>query len=1141
MIKNYFTLVIVFLFISLTTNAQTTAIPDPNFEQALIDLGIDSDGVINGEVLTEDIAEIGSLDVSQKNISDLTGIGGFNYLKNLNVSHNNLTSLADLKLPMHWSGGPYPTLNASYNNLSGEFTEGGFNILNLSNNNFTLININSMNIEQIDVSNNDLTSFSLIVNNDGSNWSDDWFIKIDNNSNLVEIDIEALALENLYSLNIDNNPDLERLILKGNISISKIENQSKLTFIELREIEDIQIINNSVKILNIGRLDEENNSDYLVSGNDNLEEINFSEVDFNLLFNSLIILNNNSLKTLEVASSCRTLSINENDLLTNLDLNFYWSEEITIMDNISLDAISLDVQEVRTKLAIINNSAVKNLLFGYDYPLKYESVQIYNNSALFKINFRSGNEGTITSLEVINNESLSSIQMSDVGPITCNKIKVNDNYNLTKLSLYGSMNIDLSNNMINDLELGYENQALIDLSKNDLKNIPDRLFNTIKELNLSDNSFSELAFSNIDNSSIKIQKLIVDNSPNLTVLDTRDQKTLSQESVIELSAQNNPMLKCIQVIDEQKANSGASPYDTWIKDDFTIYREESCRTYVEISTDKTQILENGEKAIITASLNYANPFDNVVVNFMVSGTAPSSNYDLSSTQIVIPAGELSEFVTLTGKEDQMETDKTVIFEIASLENAEEETPQKVTVTIIHVNDPPTDINLLFDAFEENVEFDELTKIIVDDIDDTTHDITLVEGDGSDDNDNFFVVGDMLHTKIIFDYEDQKEHFIRLKAEDSGGLSIEKAFVITVIDENELILTGVVTNNYCEEGDVSSIITTVSGQYTPPLSYQWMSGETTPDLYGKPNGIYTLTVTDAVGGFARKDFTITSEPVYADMSICYVTSDDENQDNNRIYFNNTGAYNIDQIVILREGIVSGLYDVIGAVNPDQPSFLDTTSDNQVVSYNYKVQVTDKCGGISESSASHKTVLLQANKAADGSINLTWSAYEGLNYGTYDIYRKENSDDDFQLLTSLSSANLSYNDTEANSNTKSYSYYIGITLNETCDFTVPDQSNKLMLAGEQIKSNTKFIGSTLGVDDEELSQSVKIYPNPVGNFLTIESPLLELTKVEIFSLLGATLKVEKNDFESIYMEDLSKGIYMIKIQSEFGTTVKKLIKE
>ncbi len=88
--------VIFFVVISLSASnfyAQTTNIPDPNFEQALMDLGIDSDGLINGLVLTSDIESIITLDVSTRQISDLTGIESFAALEELNASINNITSL----------------------------------------------------------------------------------------------------------------------------------------------------------------------------------------------------------------------------------------------------------------------------------------------------------------------------------------------------------------------------------------------------------------------------------------------------------------------------------------------------------------------------------------------------------------------------------------------------------------------------------------------------------------------------------------------------------------------------------------------------------------------------------------------------------------------------------------------------------------------------------------------------------------------------------------------------------------------------------------------------------------------------------------------------------------------------------------
>jgi Leucine-rich repeat (LRR) protein len=68
-------------------------IPDSNFEQALIDLGIDSNPVIDGRVLKSDVESVTSLDVSSKNIADLKGIEAFTALESLDCWSNQLTSL----------------------------------------------------------------------------------------------------------------------------------------------------------------------------------------------------------------------------------------------------------------------------------------------------------------------------------------------------------------------------------------------------------------------------------------------------------------------------------------------------------------------------------------------------------------------------------------------------------------------------------------------------------------------------------------------------------------------------------------------------------------------------------------------------------------------------------------------------------------------------------------------------------------------------------------------------------------------------------------------------------------------------------------------------------------------------------------
>jgi len=84
------------------------------------------------------------------------------------------------------------------------------------------------------------------------------------------------------------------------------------------------------------------------------------------------------------------------------------------------------------------------------------------------------------------------------------------------------------------------------------------------------------------------------------------------------------------------------------------------------------------------------------------------------------------------------------------------------------------------------------------------------------------------------------------------------------------------------------------------------------------------------------------------------------------------------------------------------------------------------------------------------------------------------------------------------------------------------------------------TSLGVDDELLTEGLKLYPNPVADVLTVDSKL-PLSKVEIYSILGQKEKEINAGFSSIQLNSLLSGFYIIKIYSEKGTTVRKLIKQ
>lgn len=80
------------LIVSPLTYSQDTFIPDLNFENKLIAIGLDS-GLPDGKVLTSNINTRTSLDVSNCNIADLTGIQDFVALTNLICNSNQLTTL----------------------------------------------------------------------------------------------------------------------------------------------------------------------------------------------------------------------------------------------------------------------------------------------------------------------------------------------------------------------------------------------------------------------------------------------------------------------------------------------------------------------------------------------------------------------------------------------------------------------------------------------------------------------------------------------------------------------------------------------------------------------------------------------------------------------------------------------------------------------------------------------------------------------------------------------------------------------------------------------------------------------------------------------------------------------------------------
>lgn len=166
-----------------------TFVPDDNFEQALIDLGYDS-GPLDDYVPTPNIDSITSLDVSSKDIADLTGIEGFILLEELNVNTNNLTNL-----------------DVSQNtNLS---------VLECANNELTDLNVSqNSNLTELQCSLNNITTLDLSLNT-------------------ALISLSAIG-NGLSSLNVNSNTALEILNCGGNdLTSLDVSQNSVLTTLDV--------------------------------------------------------------------------------------------------------------------------------------------------------------------------------------------------------------------------------------------------------------------------------------------------------------------------------------------------------------------------------------------------------------------------------------------------------------------------------------------------------------------------------------------------------------------------------------------------------------------------------------------------------------------------------------------------------------------------------------------------------------------------------------------------------------------------------------------------------------------------------------------------------------------------------------------
>lgn len=381
------------------------------------------------------------------------------------------------------------------------------------------------------------------------------------------------------------------------------------------------------------------------------------------------------------------------------------------------------------------------------------------------------------------------------------------------------------------------------------------------------------------------------------------------------------------------------------------------------------------------------------------------------------------------------------------------------------------------------------------------------------------------------------------------------YTVNVIDQNGCIITqsiplsedngiggpAIVVNSVspldCNGAGSTIDISVYQTSGTP--TYLWSTGATTQDITVSAVGTYTVTVTDASCSSIKIVEITHASP--AKQNICMVTVDSM-YSVNKVVWEKAATTDISHYNIYRESSQNGLYFMIATIPYDSLSlYVDYVANPMITSWRYKIGAVDYCGEESELSAFHKTIHLNQNLGLGGTVNLIWDHYQGFGYSTYEIVRYTDAAG-WNVIGSVSSANTSFTDPTPPSDPSLF-YVIEITPSIPCVSTRATNNNST-------RSNRTNNPLAPPVGQSEVIGAIEgmtIFPNPNNGLFTLQADFVreEDATVSIYNLEGQLVySISINNFvgrlnQNIDLGDISTGIYLVRLQSESSTFVKKLV--
>lgn len=245
--------------------------------------------------------------------------------------------------------------------------------------------------------------------------------------------------------------------------------------------------------------------------------------------------------------------------------------------------------------------------------------------------------------------------------------------------------------------------------------------------------------------------------------------------------------------------------------------------------------------------------------------------------------------------------------------------------------------------------------------------------------------------------------------------------------------------------------------------------------------------------------------YQKPELCMVSVEDGFNEVSWEKLDTVSTYNI-----YREGVSNGQFELVASVDYNQnPVWVDIGSNPNAHSYKYKISGISSLGVESDMSEYHKTMHLTISRGIGNNWNLIWTAYEGVGYQTYRIYRGSNSND----LTLVEEISSNGNSTFTDNTSQVPAYYqIGIVLENSCGMEKTSQEILSNITFE----NANGIGSSVVTPYSITTLGHTVVINGEGN-----------DKVRIFDNLGRAIVVGFHYGGTSVFAVPSSGVYLVQI--------------